>query len=496
LIDMPENSARQDRGWFSPFVHLANNWISQIGVVVVTSATVFWLFLLPTTLKGETGNPYMGILAFLAVPALFFAGLFLIPLGIWMRKRKEGKGGIYPAHFPPLDWKNRDLRRLVAFVGVTTFVNIIIASQLTYGAVGYMETVTFCGQTCHDVMQPEFTAYQNSPHSRVECVKCHIGPGADWFVKSKLSGTWQLFAVTFNTYPRPIPTPVHNLRPARETCEACHWPQKYGEDRVRVVSKFADDEANTQTKTVLLMKIGGGNHGIGIHGTHLGPGIRIRYAPSDWSRQTIPWVEYDGPGRKTVYATADAKPNGGGASLREMDCMDCHNRPSHTFQLPERAVDGAMRSGEISPALPFAKKKSVELLKLTYASHEDAAAKIPAAFERYYQESQPAVWSERQGDVRRSAQGVLKIYKSNVFPAMKVVWGGYPNNIGHTDFPGCFRCHDGNHNSPDQKTISQDCNSCHNLLAMDEASPKILTDLGIVERAPAAAATPASEPKK
>lgn len=470
----------QDRGWLTPFVYLANNWISQIGVAVVTTATVFWLFLLPTTLQGEAGNPYMGILAFMGIPALFFAGLSFIPLGIWLRKRREGRGGIYPAHFPPLDWKNRDLKRLVIFVSLTTFVNIVIASQVTYGAVSYMESVTFCGQTCHDVMQPEFTAYQNSPHSRVECVKCHIGPGAGWFVKSKLSGAYQVFAVTFKTYPTPIPTPVHNLRPATETCEACHWPQKYGEDRVRVVSKFADDEANTHTKTVLLMKIGGGNHGLGIHGTHLGNGIKIRYA-SDESRQNIPWVEYDGGGRKTVYAVPDAKQNGS-SGLREMDCMDCHNRPSHTFQMPERAVDAAMRTKEISPALPFAKKKSVEILKLTYASHEDADSRIPAAFERYYQESHPSIWAERQAEVRSSGKRVLKIYKSNIFPAMKITWGAYPNNIGHSDFPGCFRCHDGNHISKDSRTISQDCNSCHNLLAMDEAEPKVLTDLGIVEK--------------
>jgi nitrate/TMAO reductase-like tetraheme cytochrome c subunit len=477
---MSANSGSHDRGWLTPLVYLANNWISQIGVVIVTSATIFWLFLLPTTLKGEAHNPYMGILAFMGVPALFFAGLALIPLGIWLRKRREGRGGVYPEHFPPLDWKNRDLRRLAIFVGVTTFANIIIASQATYGAVGYMESVTFCGRTCHEVMQPEYTAYQNSPHSRVECVKCHIGPGADWFVKSKLSGTWQVIAVTFNTFPRPIPTPVHNLRPARETCEACHWPQKYGEDRVRVISKFADDETNTLTKTVLLMKIGGGNHGLGIHGTHLGPGISIRYRASDEGRQNIPWVEYVSPSRKTVYAAADAKPGAG--AVREMDCIDCHNRPSHTYQMPERAVDSAMRAGEISPALPFAKKKGVELLKATYASHDDAAAKLPAAFARYYQESYPAIWSARQAEIKTSAQSLVKIYTNNVFPAMKVNWGTYPNNIGHSDFPGCFRCHDGNHTSKDSRTISQDCNSCHNLLAMDEASPKVLTDLGIVEK--------------
>lgn len=474
------SSAPRGRGWLSPFVHLSNNWISLAGVIIVTTATVFWLFLLPITLRGETENPYVGILAFLTIPAPFFGGLFLIPLGIWLQRRREGQAGIYPSDFPALTWANPELRRLVYFVGVTTVLNIVIASQLTYGAVSYMDTPTFCGKTCHNVMQPEFTAYQNSPHSRVDCVRCHIGPGAGWFVKSKLSGVGQVFAVTLNTYPRPIPTPVHNLRPARETCEACHWPQKYGEDRVRIINKFADDETNSQTKTVLLMKIGGGNHGIGIHGTHLGPGVVIRYVATDEKRQNIPWVEYSGPGRKTLYVTADNKSNGEGS--REMDCMDCHNRPAHAYDMPESGIDKAMSAGLISNSLPFAKKKAVEIIKANYLSRDEAAQKIPATFAKYYQDSYPAIWQSRQAEVNASAKQVLEVWNRNIFPDMKVTWGAYPMNIGHTDFPGCFRCHDGGHNSSDGKSISQDCNACHNLLSMEEANPKVLTDLGITEK--------------
>jgi nitrate/TMAO reductase-like tetraheme cytochrome c subunit len=480
----PNRADRIGRGWLSPVIHLCNNWISLLGVVLVTTATVFWLFLLPTTLRGETDNPYIGILAFLVLPAPFFTGLVLIPLGIWLKHRREGRAGIYPATFPTPRWSNPDLRRLVYFFLFTTAINIGIASQLSYGAVNYMDSVTFCGQTCHSVMQPEYTAYQNSPHSRVECVKCHIGPGASWFVRSKLSGVGQVFAVTFNTYPRPIPTPVHNLRPARETCEACHWPQKYGEDRVRVISKFADDQTNSETKTVLLMKVGGGNNGIGIHGTHLGPGVHIRYRHSDEARQNIPWVEYNTPdGKSRVFAVADAKT--AGLPEREMDCMDCHNRPSHTYDLPERAVDRAMNSGQISPALPFAKKKAVELLKAGYATREEAALRIPEAFAKYYRDSYPAAWGQHQREIQASARELVDIYDRNIFPAMRVSWGHYPNNIGHTDFPGCFRCHDGNHAAQGGASITQDCNACHNLLAMDEANPKVLTDLGITEaRAP------------
>jgi nitrate/TMAO reductase-like tetraheme cytochrome c subunit len=478
----PNQPDRLDRNWLSPIIHLSSNWVSLTGVVIVTTATVFWLFLLPTTLRGTTESPYVGILAFLVLPAPFFAGLILIPLGIWLQRRRERRSGLYPPQFPPLTWRNTELRRLVYFIFFTTMVNLAIASQVSYSAVNYMDSVTFCGLTCHTVMQPEYTAYQNSPHARVECVKCHIGPGASWFVKSKLSGVEQVLAVTFHTYSTPIPTPVRSLRPARETCEACHWPQKYGEDRLQVIDKFADDQTNTLTKTVLLMKIGGGNRGIGIHGTHLGPGVLIRYAHADEGRQIIPWIEYNGPGGKTVYATPGTKPDGGDLPKREMDCVDCHNRPTHAYDLPERAVDRAMNAGQISPSLPFAKKRAVEILKAAYASRQEAAQKIPAAFESYYRDNYPAIWAQRKAEVTSAAQSVLAAYNRNIFPEMKVTWGTYPNNIGHTDFPGCFRCHDGNHAAKDGRSVTQDCNACHNLLAMDEANPKVLTDLGIVEK--------------
>jgi hypothetical protein len=475
----PNDSRGSGRSWLTPLIHLSNNWVSLAGVVLVTTATVFWLFLLPTTLRGDTDNPYIGILAFLALPAPFFAGLLMIPLGMWIKRRRSGSPGIYPQEFPALAWSNPELRKLVYFVGITTVINIVVASQLSYGAVNYMDSVTFCGKTCHNVMQPEYTAYQNSPHSRVECVKCHIGPGASWFVRSKLSGVGQVVAVTFDNYPRPIPTPVQNLRPARETCEACHWPQQFGEDRVRVIPKFADDEHNTLTKTVLLMKVGGGNRGIGIHGTHLGPGVHIRYTPADESRQTIPWVEYDGPGGKRVYAVADAKT--AGLPVREMDCVDCHNRPTHTYELPERGIDRVMNAGQLSASLPFAKKEAEALLKVNYASREEAAERIPAAFAKYYQDHYPDVWAMHRDEITDAGKAALGVWNRNVFPDMKVTWGTYPNNLGHMDFPGCFRCHDGSHSTKGGESITQDCNACHNLLAVDEASPKILDDLGIVE---------------
>lgn len=469
------------REYLSPLVHLSNNWLSLIGVVTVTTATVFWLFLLPVTLRGQITHPYIGILVFLILPSVFLGGLILIPLGMALRQRREHRKALYPADFPPLNWRNPEFRRLVIFVGVTTLVNLIIGSQLSYGAVNYMDSVTFCGTTCHNVMQPEYTAHQNSPHARVECAACHIGPGASWFVRSKLSGTGQVFATIFDTYPRPIPSPVQNLRPARETCEVCHWPQRFESNRLRVIDNYAEDTSNTHTQTVLLVKVGGGNRRGGIHGVHMGPGIHIRYAYSDEARQMIPSVEYTAQdGHQTIYTSSGSKSVGpGNLPVREMDCIDCHNRPSHAFQLPNRALDDALAAGTIPASLPFIKKEGLEVLKKSYVSRAEAASEIPAALEAYYRSAHSEPYQANQEQVSRAAAALVAIYERNVFPAMKVTWGTYVDNIGHTDSAGCFRCHDGSHVSARGEAVPQDCGACHNLLAVQEANPKILSDLGI-----------------
>lgn len=464
------------KDWLSPVVYLSSNWISLAGVVAVTTATILWIFLLPSMLRGHAGDPYLGILQFMALPMLFFAGLALIPAGIYMQRRRNQ----LPAVFPPLDLANPRFRRLLMFIGATTVVNVVIGAQLLYRAVSYMESVNFCGETCHTVMKPEFTAYQNSPHSRVECVSCHIGPGANWFVKSKISGSWQVISVTFNLYPRPIPTPISNLRPARETCEVCHWPQKFGGDRIRVFNNFSDDEQAKWTKSVLLMHIGGGNGYEGIHGAHMGPGVVVRYGHADVKRQKIPWVEYSRNGETRTFKADGYKEDGpGGLSVRTMDCMDCHNRPSHTYELPERGVNRALAAGEMDRTLPFVRKVALEVLKANYATTEQSEREIPEKVRAYYQKNYPAVYAARRAQVDGTARAVLGVYSRSVFPEMKVTWGAYPVNIGHTDSDGCFRCHDERPASQGERTIPQDCDTCHKTLAQDETDPKVLTELGL-----------------
>ena len=452
-----------------PVVHLSNNWISRIGIVLTTLAGVTWLFTLPSSFGGHVSNPYLGILTVLMLPGIFIFGLLMIPLGIWYEWKKEHREGTYPAQFQAVNLHSPELRRLAVFVALATCVNLVIAGSTSYRAVEYLDSVTFCGQTCHTVMTPEFAAYQNSPHSRVECVKCHIGPGADWFVKSKISGIRQVFAVTLNTFSRPIPTPVHDLRPARETCEACHWPQKYGEDRLRVITHFAEDETNTRTQSVLLLRIGV------IHRAHQREGVRVEYMPADEKREAIPLVRYEAPGNSpALFRAPDFKGGENQQPWRLMDCMDCHNRPTHTFDIPERSVDNAMAAGAVSTALPFARKIAVELLKKSGKGEE-----VSRGFEEYYRSNHASIHAGKKEEVVRSAAHVRAIFERNVFPEMKVSWGIYPNHIGHTDFTGCFRCHTGTHAAKDGKTLQQDCSTCHSLLAMEEKSPKILSDLGV-----------------
>ena len=461
------------------FVALTRNPISLLGAAIVTASGILIVTLFTLELMGLRGSPYIGILAYLVLPAIFIAGLLLIPIGIARQKRRDRAArerGEAPSALPVIDLNNPKTRNRVLTFGVLTAINVVILSAATYKGVDTMESTEFCGQACHSVMEPEFTAYQRSAHASVKCVDCHIGPGADWFVKSKLSGAWQVVSVNLDLYPRPIPTPVHNLRPARETCEQCHWPTKFVGDRLKVLQTYSDDEANTELKTVLLMHVGGmqGTSSHGIH-WHVDPSNEIRYL-SDETRETIYEVEMKTAGGEVKrYTVAEKAPQG--AVWRTMDCVDCHNRPSHTFRMPEQEVDHAMAAGTIPRDLPFLHREGVRLLKAEYPSREAAQKEISQGLQAFYAKEFPQVATARAAAVKNAADTLSTLYLANVFPSMKIGWGTYPNHIGHENSPGCFRCHDDAHTTADGRTISQDCSTCHGLLAMQEEDPEILRSL-------------------
>ena len=464
------------KGFFSA---LTRNPISLFGAAVVTATAILIISLFTFELFGMHGGPYVGILTYLILPALFILGLLLIPLGILRQRRRDRRAlerGEAPAAFPVLDFNKSRTRNLALVFGALTALNVVILATATYKGVETMESTEFCGQACHSVMAPEFTAYQRSPHANVKCVDCHIGPGAGWFVKSKLSGAWQVVSVAANLYPRPISTPVHSLRPARETCQQCHWPTKFVGDRLKVIPGFNEDETNTEQKTVLLMRVGGqqGSASHGIH-WHVDPGIEIRYL-SDESRETIYEVEMRTKGGEVHrYKTEGEIPQG--AVWRTMDCVDCHNRPSHTFRLPEEEVNRAMAEGKIPRDLPFVRREAVRLLRAEHPSPDAAAKAMAAGLQAFDAREYPQVASARGAAIRNTAAVLDTLYRSNVFPSMKIGWGTYPNHIGHESSPGCFRCHDDAHTTADGRSISQDCSTCHGLLAVQEPDPEILRSL-------------------
>jgi hypothetical protein len=346
-------------------------------------------------------------------------------------------------------------------------VNVLILSLAAYSGIHYMDSNEFCGKVCHTVMEPEFAAFQDGPHSRVGCVQCHIGPGAPWFVKAKISGLRQVLAVTFGTYSKPIPSPVHDLRPARETCEQCHWPEKFHGDKVKVIREFATDEANTESATTMQIHVGGGSDKLsiatGIH-WHMNVANVVEYITTDPKRQVIPWVKItDRSGAVREYLAEGVTPEElAKGERRTMDCLDCHNRPSHPFDpSADKAVNRALAMGTIPKTVPFIKREAVAALSEAYPSHQAADDRIAQRLREFYRANYNEVYMTRRQDVERAITGTQQLYRRNVFPTMNVTWGTYPNNIGHMDFPGCFRCHDDNHKAKDGKTIGQDCALCH-----------------------------------
>jgi nitrate/TMAO reductase-like tetraheme cytochrome c subunit len=468
------------QNWLRPALFFGNNPISLAGGAITTASGVTMIAYWLVELFGRPrDNPYLGIIFFLILPILFIAGLALIPIGLFHRRKVLQRAGKLPAEYPKIDLNDRIFRRGLDIVLLATIVNLLVVSLASYRGASYMDSPQFCGQSCH-VMHPEYTAYKVSAHSHVDCVACHIGSGLRSYFAAKVNGTKQVIEVSFNRYPKPIPSPVQNLRPAREICEGCHTPAKFVGERLLVKSNFADDEKNSETQSVVVLHLGGRDslsNLLGIHGVHLG---HIEYVDTDPTRTTIPWVERrNADGSVTTYAASSTKGVMPQGERRLMDCIDCHNRAAHTMQPAEDALNRAMADRAINPDLPWIHKEGLELLKANYATTEEAQTRIPEQLTAFYRTQHPDVLAAKPDQVKQAGEALVTIFTSNVFPEMKVTWGTHPNHIGHMTYPGCFRCHDGDHPAKDGSSITQDCSACHNLLAVDETKPKVLSDLGI-----------------
>jgi hypothetical protein len=455
-----------------PLHGLYRNTVSYFGGLLIIINLVLILLFLLLSFSLKAPSPYIGIFTYLIFPVLLTWGIFIFVYGLLRESRRRRRLGASEAlPFPILDLNNpHDRKRFAVILTVGSLLGILFAF-VNYNAYLFTDSNTFCGKLCHSVMKPEYSAFLNGPHARVHCVECHVGTGVSWFVRSKISGVPQVFATLFHTYSTPIPVPIKHLRPARETCEECHWPQKFYGAQLMQNPYFRYNEKNTPEQVSFLVRTGGGTPNLGenagIH-WHMTISDKVYFKATDLGLQQIVWIKViSGDGSVSVYK--DNRVNISEGELNRlpvnfMDCMDCHNRPSHVFLPPETAVDQAMAGGNISPTLPWIKKLALDALVKNYdEKKQDPREEIRQFIEGYYTRHFPDVLKRHKALVDQAVDAIINIYDRNVFPTMKVNWTTYPNNIGHRNWPGCFRCHNDHHVNQTGKVLTSACPVCHTM---------------------------------
>ncbi len=457
----------------SNFIGYFFNILSLVGMILAVVATGLIITFLSYEYITGIDKPYLGLLTYFVFPAMLILGLILIPVGaLQVRKewRLKGVAEIHP--FPRIDLNDPHKRHVFVFFIVASVLFVLIVSIASIRGFEFTESTTFCGELCHTVMEPEHVAWSNSPHAKVKCVECHVGPGAAWYVKAKISGLRQVYVVLSHTFPTPIATPIENLRPARDTCEQCHWPEKFYSGRQKVFYHYAPNEANTSREINMLIKIGGTPKTPNAKGIHWHIGTEVNYIAKDPKRFDIPYIAVkEKDGSITEYMNTEkplSREEITKGEKRRMDCIDCHNRPTHIYHSPGQEMDEMFVSGRIDQSLPYIKKVAVEILSKPYKSTDEAMTTISAGIPGYYAKNYPKEAKEKTVAIKKAALEVQGIYSRNFFPKMKVSWNTYPNHIGHFYSPGCFRCHDGKHRSKDGRMISKDCNLCHTIISQKQ----------------------------
>lgn len=457
------------------------NWVSLFGTIIVTLSGGSLLLAVVYDLFMPISNLYATSFLFLIVPVFFVAGLLIIPVGYWWERRKRKfmktsgsslQSPIQRAFEEAIG--DTKARRKIAFFVIASFVNICILVIVGSRSVTYMNSPEFCGTLCHKVMQPEYNAYKRSAHSRVDCVDCHIGPGASWATKAKINGLRQVWAVLTDSYHRPVPSPVKELRPARDTCEQCHWPAKFHGNRISFFTAYEDDQDNTPQVSAVALKVGGVNPKTkkfqGIH-WHVSPDVEVQYEALDEKREVIGKITKLEKGKVVAeYELKDAK--GKAQEKRSMDCVDCHNRPTHIYDnSPEAAVDDAFYEGRLPRSARYLRKMAVSVLKRDDYPREGIEATLFQELNKAYDANFPD-FKPVEKNLKYYAKVLAELYLRNIYPDMKVTWDTYPTHLGHRgdegDNRGCFRCHDNKHETKEGKVLSQDCELCHEILHMEE----------------------------
>jgi mono/diheme cytochrome c family protein len=459
------------------FPYLAYNWITGIGAVLASISFFAIAVLLILSDFAGMGNPYIGVLIYVFLPAIMVLGLLLIPFGMWRRARKLRRDKVEELPpWPRIDLNVKTVRNgAFVFVAGTVFVTLL-STVAMYEGYHWTDSVGFCGKLCHTVMEPEYVSHEISPHAVVACTTCHVGPGVGWYEKSKIRGLDRLYQVLASTYPRPIPTPISDLKPTEIECHRCHWPENFFGGRRWVFHNYMYDQKNTRWRVDMIIHTGGGDPSIGETGGihwYMNIGYKIEYIARDPQRQEIPWVRATNKktGKVTVYQDesnplsqeemAGREPACGWPQI--MDCIDCHNDSTHILRPPDDAVNMALFLNEIDADLPDIKKVAVSAMTWSYESRQAAMSGIARAIGQHYRDQHRELYEKKRAEIDAAVQATQKRYSQNIFPAMNARWKAYPNNLGHFYAPGCFRCHLGRHRSKTGETIPHDCNTCHDI---------------------------------
>jgi len=452
------------------------NPIGMVGVVLTTSSFVAFIFFEVLRLIGVLTNAYVGLVVYLLFPALFVLGLLIIPFAWRKYKLERGKSTkeLLSERFDEQNTKDGFFgSKIFITVIVFTLINVFFISVAGFRTLSFMDKPKFCGTACHSVMGPEWATYQVSPHSKVKCVECHVGEGVDALIESKLSGLRQMVLASTNSYSKPVPTPVHQLRPSRETCEKCHWPEKFYGNKLKVITRYDSDKNSTPKYNTLSLKIDAGHMAgkAGIH-WHIASDNEVQYSSVDDLRREMIWVEVkqsDGSFKRYHNKLlTDSVEKIEKDSIRTMDCVDCHNRATHIYENPSFAVDDRMSKGLVDRKLPFIKREMVAAITNNYVNRETAFEEIEAHLQSFYMRNYRNVAVSMQRSIEQAVKTAKEIYGRNVHPYMNVEWGTYPNHLGHKQGKGCFRCHNENLVDDVGKHIPYDCTMCHSILASDE----------------------------